>query len=188
MAALSAASLITPLGALRQMHTSVNPKPMQPLLPCLPPSICCESQAPHSLTQNEADQRANITETSNGVGHNTHLLLSGGCTPPLVITLGALFWATVSSLWGNTDAQAAQGETLHWPVAFKAVPLYRSQDSAYHRTYHEAAVSFLRTWAKTSTTTGHKATGKTRPDRGGTFLCRASPSRGTPHSRRPSSA
>jgi hypothetical protein len=47
---------------------------------------------------------------------------------------------------------------LRRPVAFRAVPLYRSQDSAYHRTYHEAAVSFLRTWAKTSTTTGPQGT------------------------------
>lgn len=54
----------------------------------------------------------------------------------------------------NTGAQAAWGGTPRWPVAFRAVPLSRSQDSAYHRTYHKAAVSFVRTWAKTSTTTG----------------------------------
>ena len=35
----------------------------------------------------------------------------------------------------NADAQAAQGETPCWPVAFKAVPLCGSQDSAYYRTY-----------------------------------------------------
>ena len=68
--------------------------------------------------------------------------------------LGAARAPPACSLRGNTDAQAAQGKTLRRPVAFRAVPLYRSQDSAYHRTYHEAAVSFIRTWAKTSTTTG----------------------------------
>ena len=69
----------------------------------------------------------------------------------------------------NTDAQAAWGGTPCRPVAFGAVPLYESQDSAYHRTYHKAAVSFLRTWAKTSTTTGSRqssiATNKRVPRR-----------------------
>jgi len=35
----------------------------------------------------------------------------------------------------NAEAQAAWGVTPCWPVAFKAVPLYGSQDSAYYRTY-----------------------------------------------------
>lgn len=55
---------------------------------------------------------------------------------------------------GNTDAQAAKGGPPCWPAAFRAVPLCGSQDSACHRTYHKAAASFLRTWAKTSTTAG----------------------------------
>ena len=116
----------------------------------LPSAINCWEPEPPVSDQRANHEPAMVTSTEP---------LWGQHSPPLVIALGETGVSpelplSACSLLGNTDAQAAQGETLRWPVAFRAVPLYRSQDSAYHRTYHEAAVSFIRTWAKTSTTTG----------------------------------
>ena len=130
------------------------------------------AKAPTGL---ETDQTSQSTPAMVWARHSHWV----GClhpAPPLVVTLGGTGGqAVLCSLRGNTGAQAAQGGTLRWPDAFRAVPLYRSQDSAYHRTYHEAAVSFIRTWAKTSTTTGKQSfrcgsatprnlTGRSQPD------------------------